>query len=160
TCQTACSSASSATGSLGYFSASSRNLRAISKRCLYARPTNFSRSSSVSGTPLLPARSASLRSALNCSAGVGGLSWPLPGGTHSTGSSMGTRPASNRCMSVSPLFPRRALVADAGAKLGRLDYLSPRGVATTNLLEATIAHQHDAGKGFGLVIPAAALHPL
>src|SRR5262245_18201292 len=41
-------------------------------------PTNFSRSESVFGTPPLGIRSYSLGSAWYCSAGLGGLSWPLP----------------------------------------------------------------------------------
>src|SRR6516225_7148933 len=38
---------------------------------------NFSRSASLRGVPLLDALSYSPRSALYCSAGVAGLSWPL-----------------------------------------------------------------------------------
>src|SRR5262249_44674629 len=93
------------------FSASSRNFCASAKRCLYASPTNFSRSASVKGTPLLEARSDSLRSFSNWSFGVAGLSWALP--CAGSNDRCSTRiPLAIRCMGVSPnqlhhRFPRK-----------------------------------------------------
>src|SRR5262249_17791165 len=64
-------------------------------------PTNFSRSGSVFGTPPLGIRSYSLRSAWYCSAGVGGLSWPLPPAATTDRLSIRTRiPLTARCTGV------------------------------------------------------------
>src|SRR5262249_23476366 len=106
TCQTASIRASSAIGSLGYFSASSRSFRATAKWCLYARPTNFSRSSSFEGALVPGVLSYSFFSAAYCSAGVGNLSWPLPSATTSDRVSIGSRIVkASPFICVSPLFP-------------------------------------------------------
>src|SRR5262245_14005521 len=112
---------------------------------------NFNRSASVRGTPLLDALSCSLRSALNCSAGVGGLSWLLPSAAATDRASIRTRaPFASRCMCVSPrsAAEQDSSPAAAGRRAGPpvLNMQDPQLLGVLAALGSTVqAHRHVRG---------------
>src|SRR5262245_6305977 len=95
-------------------------------------PTNFSSSGSVFGPPPLGMRSYSLRSAWYCSAGVGGLSWPLPLAATTDRLSIRTRvPLTARCTGVLHNPPARTT-----------DEVGPRNTAARSGRRGNGTQQH------------------
>src|SRR5262245_49237226 len=95
-------------------------------------PTNFSSSGSVFGPPPLGMRSYSLRSAWYCSAGVGGLSWPLPPAATTDRLSIRTRvPLTARCTGVLHNPPARTT-----------DEVGPRNTAAQSGRRGNGTQQH------------------